>query len=317
MTARPLSVWATAQTDARTQRAGRYLPGSTAHPAKMLPAIAAHAITHYTRPGDLVLDPMCGIGTTLVEAIHTGRDAIGIEYEPRWAALAAANAVHAQHHTATGRAHVICGDARDLPALLTGGTALCERTANATVALVLTSPPYGPTVHGQVTTRPGHGVLKHDYTYAPARTGSANLAHAHLPDLLAGFTTILTECARLLRPGGHAVITARPWRRNGVLIDLPSAILTASRTAGLVPVERCVALLAGLRRTGLVPRASFFQLTTVRRARDNGTPLHVIAHEDVLVFERRNTAHTNITATPSQPTLRHAEDAHRPMPVAA
>jgi len=34
----------------------------------MLPAIAATAITRYTEPGDLVADPMCGIGTTLVEA---------------------------------------------------------------------------------------------------------------------------------------------------------------------------------------------------------------------------------------------------------
>ena len=87
----PLSVWATAQQDARTQRRGRYLPAATAHPAKMLPAIAATAITRYTEPGDLVADPMCGIGTTLVEAIHLGRDAIGVEYEPRWAHIAAAN----------------------------------------------------------------------------------------------------------------------------------------------------------------------------------------------------------------------------------
>ena len=80
-----LSVWATAQRDARTQRRGRYLPASTAHPAKMLPAIAATAIARYTEPGDLVADPMCGIGTTLVEAVHLGRDGLGIEYEDRWA----------------------------------------------------------------------------------------------------------------------------------------------------------------------------------------------------------------------------------------
>ena len=80
-----LSVWPTAQRDARAQRRGRYLPESTAHPAKMLPAIAATAIARYTRPGDLVADPMCGIGTTLVEAVHLGRDGLGIEYEPRWA----------------------------------------------------------------------------------------------------------------------------------------------------------------------------------------------------------------------------------------
>src|SRR4051794_6869311 len=75
----PLSVWACAQQPAASQRRGRYLPGSTAHPAKMLPAVAAAAITAYTQPGVIVLDPMCGIGTTLIEAVHQGRTAIGIE----------------------------------------------------------------------------------------------------------------------------------------------------------------------------------------------------------------------------------------------
>jgi hypothetical protein len=46
----PLSVWATAQRDARAQRAGRYPPAATAHPGKMLPAIAATAITRPHRP---------------------------------------------------------------------------------------------------------------------------------------------------------------------------------------------------------------------------------------------------------------------------
>jgi modification methylase len=97
----PLSVWPTAQQPAATQRTDRYLPGSTAHPAKMLPAIVRQAIAAYSHPGDLVLDPMCGIGTTLVEAIHLGRDAIGIELEARWAGLASANIAHAGRLSAT------------------------------------------------------------------------------------------------------------------------------------------------------------------------------------------------------------------------
>src|ERR1700761_5242088 len=101
-----LSVWATAQRDARTQRRGRYLPASTAHPAKMLPSIAATAITRYTEPGDLVADPMCGIGTTLVEAVHLGRDGLGVGYENRWAAIAAANITHARRQGATGTGQV-------------------------------------------------------------------------------------------------------------------------------------------------------------------------------------------------------------------
>src|SRR4029453_10264790 len=131
----PLSVWPTAQQPAASQRTGRYLPGSTAHPAKMLPAIARQAIAAYSQPGHLVLDPMCGIGTTLVEAIHLGRDAVGIELEARWAELASANIAHAGRLGATGMAQVMTGDARDLPTLIDPDLA-------GRVALVLTSPPY-------------------------------------------------------------------------------------------------------------------------------------------------------------------------------
>ena len=74
-----LSVWPVAQQTARAQRHRRYLPASTAHPGKMLPELARRVIRAYSEPGELVLDPMCGIGTTLVEAIHLDRDAIGVE----------------------------------------------------------------------------------------------------------------------------------------------------------------------------------------------------------------------------------------------
>src|ERR1039458_7345276 len=111
----PLSVWPTAQRTARVQRAGRYVEISGHHPAKMLPAIAARAIATYSEPGDLVLDPMAGIGSTLIEAVHLGRDAIGIEYESEWAALARLNLAHAKAQGATGHGEVVCGDARHLP----------------------------------------------------------------------------------------------------------------------------------------------------------------------------------------------------------
>ncbi|WP_372490894.1 TRM11 family SAM-dependent methyltransferase [Actinomadura terrae] len=85
-----------AQRPAASQRRGRCLPAFTAHPAKMLPTVAVTASTAYTRPGDLVLDPMCGIGTTLVEATYLGRPVVGVELESRWATLARANLDHAQ-----------------------------------------------------------------------------------------------------------------------------------------------------------------------------------------------------------------------------
>jgi len=160
----PLSVWPAAQRTSRAQRTGRYLPESMAHPAKMLPANARHAITAYTAPGDLVMDPMCGIGTTLVEAAHLGREAIGIEYEPRWADLARRNLAHAATQDWAGRARVLNGDSRALSTLL--GPDL-----HGHVALVLTSPPYGPSVHGRVTAHPG-SVARRDYRYSRDRATS-------------------------------------------------------------------------------------------------------------------------------------------------
>jgi SAM-dependent methyltransferase len=246
----------------------------------MLPAIAAHSVHAYTQPGDLVLDPMCGIGTTLVEAIHAGRDALGVEYESRWSNIADANVAHAHAQGATGRASVVRGDATRLQSLLPAALA-------GQVTLVLTSPPYGPTVHGLV--RPGtDGVAKFDNAYNDG-TDRGNLAYRDLTGLADGFEQILRGCAVLLRPGGTVVVTARPWRKNGQLVDLPSAVIAAGVRAGLVPTERCVALLAAVRDGHLVARPSFFQLQAVRKARTAGTPLHLITHEDVLIFRRPTT----------------------------
>ena len=49
------------------------------YPARFSPAFAAAAIRAFTEPGDLVLDPHAGGGTTLVEAIAAGREAVGVD----------------------------------------------------------------------------------------------------------------------------------------------------------------------------------------------------------------------------------------------
>jgi hypothetical protein len=270
----PLSVWPTAQRNARTQRAGRYVEVSGTHPAKMLPAIAQRTISTYSAPGDLVLDPMAGIGSTLVEAMHLGRDAIGVEYEANWAEFARANLAHARSQGASGHGEILCGDSRHLGALL-------DPAVRGLVALVLTSPPYGPSLHGQVTARPGQGIAKSHHRYS---SDPANLAHVGFGGLLEAMRTILAASASVLRPGGFVAMTVRPWWRNGELVDLPGALVRVGEDAGLVLYERNVALLAGLRDDRLVPRSSFFALAQVRKARAAGVPRLVIAHEDLLVF---------------------------------
>ncbi len=291
----PGSVWLTGQQPSRELRMGRYTRESITHPGKMLPTIARYAIATYTQPGELVLDPMAGIGTTMVEAMHLGRRGIGVEYETRWAALADANLTLAANQGATGRGEVYIGDSRHL-------TAALPSNLRGRVALVVTSPPYGSSTHGHVRTPgPRRGkVRKVHHRYGVG--GSDNLAYRSHDELAAGFTQILAGCRELLRPGGHVVVTARPYRRHGELIDIPGMGAAAGATAGLDLVEECIALMAGVRGGALVPRASFFQMKNVNDANAHGDPQWIPQHEDVEVFRAPRTS-----ASSREPKCSHAE----------
>jgi tRNA G10 N-methylase Trm11 len=271
----PGSVWLTGQQPSRTLRRDRYAPESITHPGKMLPTIARYAINTYTQPGEVVLDPMAGIGTTMVEAMHLDRHGVGVEYEARWAALAAVNIALASKSGAPGTGEVYTGDSRNLATLL-------PSSVRGTVALVITSPPYGPSTHGHVRTPgPRQGkVRKLHHRYGD----SDNLAYRDHDTLAAGFTDILTGCRNVLRPGGHVVITARPYRRHGELIDIPGMVVAAGQAAGLELVEECIGLIAGVRDSVLVPRASFFQQKNIRDAIEHGDPQWLVQHEDVIIL---------------------------------
>jgi hypothetical protein len=97
----------------------------------------------------------------------------------------------------------------------------------------------GPTAAAAAPRPTAGGVRKYDNHYGD---DPANLASRGLDELLDGFTQILAGCRALLRPGGLAVITTRPWREHGELVDLPAAVLAAAARAGLIPAagaSRC------------------------------------------------------------------------------
>ena len=73
-------------------------------------------ITRYTQPGDLIVDPMCGSGTTLDVAKDTARKAQGFDLNPY-------------------RPDIVRADARALP------------LKNKSVDCVFVDPPYGDHIH--------------------------------------------------------------------------------------------------------------------------------------------------------------------------
>ena len=62
----------------------------THHPAQKPLALMLHIVKTATRPGDLILDPFMGSGTTGVAAIQLGRRFIGIERDPAYFQIAVA-----------------------------------------------------------------------------------------------------------------------------------------------------------------------------------------------------------------------------------
>ena len=64
-------------------------PSAEDHPTPKPEALFQHFIQLHTNPGDLILDPFLGAGTTLRAAKDLGRRAIGIEIEERYAEIAA------------------------------------------------------------------------------------------------------------------------------------------------------------------------------------------------------------------------------------
>jgi len=242
----------------------------------MIPDLARRIVEEFSEPGGLVVDPMCGIGTTLVEATALSRRAVGVEYEHRWADTATANLDHMFTVTQRRRVSVRAGDARHLPGLL--------GRRSGTVDLICTSPPYAGDA-GLIDKGVGHAGRRlgrdDSFSCSPDR---ASLGRARGRTYEAAMAKIYAACFEVLRPGGTLVTVTKNSRRRGRTFDLAGRTVTLCQEAGFGYTQHIVALHAAIRDGELAARPSTWQLTHTRRARQHGEPVHLVVHEDVCVF---------------------------------
>jgi hypothetical protein len=249
---RPVALWPTGQRSDAAQRAGRYAPDAPRHPARLMPDTAARIIAEYSQPGQKVLGLFCGSGTSVVEAVYAGRDAVGIDDDRRWIAVTHANLAYACDHDAQGSGSVRRADARFLPEAL--------RRERGSVDLLIATPPARLTA-----IRPGvYPRTNDDIVFRLGR------------DLGAA----LFACQPLLRPGGTVVFVTRLMQRSGQLVDLTYPVRQAAESEGLELVERAAALRVPI-RDGQLTRLRRPRRPTVRRRRRTGPP---VVYDDVLVY---------------------------------
>jgi site-specific DNA-methyltransferase (adenine-specific) len=69
---------------ANVVRLGKILPASSQHPTAKPVELVEHFLRLHTKPGDLVLDPFAGAGTTGVACRRMDRRFLGFEIDPVW-----------------------------------------------------------------------------------------------------------------------------------------------------------------------------------------------------------------------------------------
>jgi len=298
----PINVWLVGQDASPTQRKGRYVPASYAHPAKMLPELARKLISTYTNEGDLVVDPMSGIGTTGVEAIWLGREYLGIEVEREYVSLQEKNIDLARSQAGTERAaRVVCADAR-------GASGVTD------AALVAFSPPYQDAIHpqydelGRIKRKIASGEASPELLRRYARWDGGreqanagmrpdgysmnghNVGHLEGGDYWLAMRDVYTRAFATLRAGGYLAVVTKDQRdrKTGELTNLYGDTVVVCKSVGFALHQHIVALLCRLDPvTGqITPRTSHWQRMAARQAPAKGKVVLVGQFEDVTVFRK-------------------------------
>jgi len=169
------------------------------HPAKFPEAMAEDFIRFFTMPGEVVLDPFAGVGSTLVAAEACGRRGVGIELSAAF--------VDVGRRLLAEEALLIQGDARNT-------VSLCRGAGIESVQYVLTSPPYWrmlKTSRGNVLSAHKERIRKGlptDYCGDSADLSSID----KYDDFLAALVSILTDLRNLLDPGRYLTVVAQNIR---------------------------------------------------------------------------------------------------------
>lgn len=174
--------------------------GREGHTAKTPLHVARWAIQKYTKPGDWVLDPTIGAGTTAVESITQGRNVAGMEVQ--YEKILKANI--AKNLTKGLEARIRIGDARGIGKFL--------KELGHTFPLIINNPPYSGDEHQTTFVAEGSKHQSAKFTY---ESGLPNLAflkeNAEYWETMAA---IYKSCVEYLAPKGHLVIGIKDMVRN-------------------------------------------------------------------------------------------------------
>ncbi|MFA5261208.1 MAG: DNA methyltransferase [Candidatus Omnitrophota bacterium] len=230
------------------------------------PQLARNVIETYSQPGEVILDPMAGGGTTLIEAKLLGRGFIGADINPVAVKLceqatefrienlecriekdgpAGREKDKPKRDASATLSKIVCADARDLSFI-----------RNASVDLILTHPPYLNIIH-----------------YSDKLDGDLS-AISSVKKFRGEMRIIAGELLRVLKPGRYCAILMGDTRRGRHFVPLAYRVMDTFLDAGFILKEDIIKVQhncsATSRWVGKAKKAGFY----------------LIMHEHLFVFRK-------------------------------
>ncbi len=194
------------------------------HPATFPISLAKQCIQLFTHVGELVVDPFCGSGTTLVAANDLNRPCLGFDINENYIALA--NDRVAQQKVNGYLQTAVLADAKQLS----------KHLPDRRVKLILTSPPYAQALNRQRLNKSrrtderknGQYLEIEQYSQKPNDLGTYDLARYKK-----ALTTIFKSLRMKLSVNGHVLINVADIWWQGERIPLHIHVIQALEEAGL------------------------------------------------------------------------------------
>ena len=189
------------------------------HPATFAETDIIRLVEFFTKPGERVLDPFVGSGSTLVACAQCGRAGTGIELVANWAELAR---TRVSQMSLWQKQEVIQADARSAMRLL----------ADQSFQFVVTSPPYWMILrkdwdHKVKAERKAKG-LSTRYSDDPGDLGNLE----SYDEFLAELGKVFAECGRVLAPRRYMCVVVSDFRHKSAFVAYHADISRVAQSVG-------------------------------------------------------------------------------------
>jgi len=188
------------------------------------PQVPRALILRYTNPGDTVLDPMVGSGTTCIEALLLGRNCIAVDINY--------SAVMLTHHRLYYLVKAMGGSVGTWYRVYHGDARNLDKVPDNSVDLVATHPPYFNIIE--------YGEGGSDGDLSRARS---------LEEYLAMFRQVAREVYRVLKPGGVLGILLGDTRIRKHYVPITHYALMVLLDVGFVLREEVIKVQHRMRTT--------------------------------------------------------------------